>query len=164
MITVEPTTNELYIQSVFLNPSIYADMRDDSAPTDPTELISLMPSMTSIPGFFLRAFVDGIPAGCWWLIWKGDKVEAHTALMANCRGKRAIQATRMAIQWVFDNTKASAITSYAWSDSPAVAWFCRAVGMSQRETKPWPTTRSGKPVDITYFEIGRTIQCLPSQL
>ncbi len=155
VITVDLTTDELYIQSVFLNPTIYDDMRDDSCPVDSDACIHMMPAMKSIPGFFLRALVDGVPAGCWWLMWKGDKVEAHTALLENCRGRRAIVATRAAIRWVFENTSAKAITSYAWSDSPAVAWFCRAVGMHETSTAPWPATRRGKAVDIMYFEIAR---------
>lgn len=154
-VTVEPTTDEPYIQSVFLNQEIYNEMRDDSCPVDSAILSGNMPVVKSIPGFFLSAIVDGIPAGCWWLIWKGRKVEAHTALLENCRGRKAIVATRMAIKWVFDNTSAEAITSYAWSDSPAVAWFCRAVGMTSRHTEKWPSLRKGKPVDITWFEIGR---------
>lgn len=153
VITVEPTTDESYIKSVFLNPSIYADMKDDSSPSDPSALADR--DIMSIPGFFLRCLVDGAPAGVWWLIRKGDAVEAHTALMENCRGRSAIRATRMAIEWVFANTGAQAIMSYAWSDSPAVAWFCRAVGMSATRTEPWTSTRNGRAVDIQWFTINR---------
>lgn len=152
-ITVEPTTDVPYIKSVFLNPTIYDQMRDDSCPADPASLHDT--DILSIPGFFLRALVDGVPCGVWWLIWKGDRVEAHTALTDKCRGRDAITATKQAIAWVFGHTEAEAITSYAWSDSPAVAWFCRAVGMSKNETKAWPSTRSGKPVSITYYAVNR---------
>lgn len=154
-ILVEQTYDESYIKAVFLNPAIYHMMRDDSCPKEPKELSRA--EIMGVPGFFLKAFVDGMPAGIWWLIWKGRKVEAHTALLENCRGRKAIQATKQAIQWVFDNTSAEAITSYAWSDSPAVAWFCRAVGMQPTSTTPWPHTRNGAKVDITHYEIGRTL-------
>jgi Protein of unknown function (DUF2824) len=153
MISVEPTTDETYIKSVFLNPTTYRDMSDDSCPADPATLMGV--NIMAVPGFFLRALVDGVPCGVWWLIWRGDTVEAHTALTPECRGARAIKATKAAIQWVFANTNAAAITSYAWSDSPAVAWFCRAVGMTKTETKPWPATRQGKPVEISYYAIQR---------
>jgi hypothetical protein len=153
-ITVEPTTDEQYIKSVFLNPTIYSQMSDDSCPSQPSDLAGA--NIMAIPGFFLRAMIDGVPAGVWWLIWKeGDRVEAHTALTDICRGRAAIEATKKAIQWVFENTDAEAITSYAWSDAPAVAWFCRAVGMSKSETKPWPNTRKSKPVEITYYSVNR---------
>lgn len=161
MITVEPTTDEAYIKSVFLNPTIYASMKDDSSPVDPQSLADR--DIMGIPGFFLKAIVDGIPAGAWWLIWKGDQVEAHTALMDNCRGARAIRATRMAIRWVFENTRAAAITSYAWSDSPAVAWFCRAVGLIELERAPWPNTRNGHVVHIRWFTLKRNAQTTGEQ-
>lgn len=153
VITVEQTTDESYIKSVLLNPSIYAQMKDDSCPYEPTVLCGL--DIRAIPGFFLKAIVEEEPAGIWWLIWKGDKVEAHTALLENCRGRDAIRATKTAIEWVWNHTKASAITSYAWSDCPAVAWFCRAVGMHETESAPWPATRKGLPVTITHFLINR---------
>lgn len=152
-ITVEPTTDEQYIKSVFLNPAIYDQMRDDSCPSDSSSLRDT--NIMDIPGFFLRAMLDGIPCGVWWLIWKDDKVEAHTALTDKCRGRLAIEATKQAIEWVFSHTEAQAITSYAWSDSPAVAWFCRAVGMSKDNTKAWPNTRSGKPVSVSYYSVKR---------
>lgn len=152
-VTVEPTTDEFYIKSVFLNPTIYAMMRDDNSPADPLALMGV--NIKAIPGFFLRVLVDGVASGVFWLIWKDDKLEAHTALLSGCRGARAIKAARAAQAWVWANTGAKAVTSYAWSDSPAVAWFCRAVGMVAVGTKPWPATRSGRSVDITYYNINR---------
>lgn len=153
VITVEPTTDELYIKSVFLNPTIYAEMKDDSCPAEPTVLSAT--DIKSIPGVFLRVLLGGNPVGVFWLIWKGTVLEAHTALLPACRGRRAIDATRAAMRWVWEHTKASAVTSYAWSDSPAVDWFCRAVGMEETETKPWHATRNGHSVDITHFNINR---------
>lgn len=152
-ITVEPTTNEPFIKSVFLNPTIYAEMKDDSCPSEPTMLSGV--DIRAIPGFFLRVLVDGIAGGVFWFIWKGDSVEVHTALLENCRGSRAIRAARLARDWVFGNTSAKAVTSYAWSDAPAVAWFCRAMGMKRTRTEPWPATRGGKAVEMGYYTLNR---------
>lgn len=153
VITIERTTDEPYIKSVFLDPTIYASMKDDSCPESPMILAAV--DIKAIPGFFLRVLVDSVPCGCFWLIWRGSSLEGHTALLSRARGRIAVDATLAAIRWVFGNTDADKITSYAWSDSPAVAWFCRAVGMSPTRTERWPNTRDGKPVGITYFEIGR---------
>lgn len=153
VITVEPTSDESYIKSVFLNPSIYADMKDDSSPSDPSVLADR--DIMGIPGFFLRVLMDGVACGVFWLIRKDGGVEAHTALLPTCRGRAAITATRKAMQWVFDNTDAAFIRSYAWSDSPAVAWFCRAVGLKPAERAPWPNTRNGASVDIQWFNLNR---------
>ena len=154
-ITVEPTTDEGYIKSVFLNPAIYLPMTDDSCPKEPGSLMDA--PIMEVPGFFMKALVGGVPAGVWWFIWKGNKVEAHTALAENCRGRRAIIATKKVIEWVFGNTPAEAITSYAFSDSPAVGWFCRAVGLRATSTEVWPTTRNGNSVDVTHYEIQKPI-------
>ncbi len=130
-ITIEKTTDEAYIKSVFLNPTIYSEMKDDSCPDNPEAVGAAF--IRTIPGFFLKVIVGGVPAGAFWLIWKGETVEAHTALLQNCRGRCAINATKAAIRWVFENTGAKAITSYAWSDSPLASWLCRAVGMTRRD-------------------------------
>lgn len=152
-ITVEPTADEQYIKSVFLNPIIYDQMRDDSCPILGEDLATAR--IMDVPGFFLRVLMGGLSVGCFWLIKKGSGYEAHTALLPPCRGRSAVVAARKAIQWVFEHTGASEITSYAWSDSPAVRWFCRAAGLSERDTRPWPNTRGGNPVDITYYGISR---------
>lgn len=152
-ITVEPTTDESYIKSVFLNPTIYAEMKDDSCPESPTMLSGV--DIKAIPGIFLRVLMGSESVGAFWLIWKGDTLEAHTALLPVCHGRNAIRAARAAMLWVWEHTGARAVTSYAWSDSPAVAWFCRAVGMTADRTEAWKATRSGKPVNITYFNINR---------
>ncbi len=152
-ITISKTEDQPYIESVFLNPTIYAEMKDDSCPSEPSLLAGA--DIRSIPGFFLKVMVGDIPAGAFWLIWKDDAVEAHTALLQNCRGRLAVEATKKAIDWVFSNTAAKAITSYAWSDSPLASWLCRAVNMRKGETKAWPSKRNGKAVDITYYAIQR---------
>jgi len=153
MITIEQTHDADYVKSIFLNREIYAKMKDDSCPEEPTELANR--DMMSVPGFFLKVLVDGVAAGCYWLIWQDSKVEAHTALLENCRGSTAIEATKKAMKWVFEHTTASAIRSYAWSDSPAVKWFCRKLGMLEMSHAPWPEKRDGKIVYITYFELPR---------
>lgn len=150
---IEQTTDETYIKSVLFNPTIYASMCDDSCPKEPTVLFGV--DIKAIPGFFLKVLINDIPCGLYWAIWRGDHVEAHTALLETCRGRNAIKATKAAIRWVFDNTSAKSVDSYAWSDCPAVKWFCRAVGMTETKTEKWPNTRNGASVNITYFSVER---------
>jgi hypothetical protein len=153
MIEVVPTTDTEYIRSVFLNPEIYDAMRDDSCAASPDDFAWKDPR--TIPSICLKVLVDGIAAGCYWLIWRERSLEAHTALLPNCRGRAAIEATRKALAWVFGNTSAFAVTSYAWSDSPLARWLCRKVGMTESLTARWPATRRGKEVNITYYELTR---------
>jgi hypothetical protein len=153
VIAIEKTTDEQFIKSVFLNPEIYAGMKDDRCPDEPVFLSSV--DMKALPGFFLRATVDGVVAGCYWLMWKGRDLEAHTALLPHCRGGVALAVTREALRFVFANTECGRVISYAWSDCPAVKWFCRKVGMTELLTCSYPNTRKGQMVDVTYYSISR---------
>lgn len=150
-IRIEPTEDLDYAVSVFSNPAILDGMADDSCKEIPIE--GYYAAFKTIPGYFLKVVCNGAESGLFWLIRQGKGVEAHTALMPNCRGRDAMWATKAAIKWVFENDKAEFIRSYTWSDSPQVRWLCRAVGMTEGETNAWPNTRKGKPVDITYFTI-----------
>ncbi len=154
-ISIEPTTDVLYIKSILMNQDIYSATKDDSLPATPAFIDDI--DVLSIPGFFLKVMADGVQAGLFWLIWKGSGVEAHTGLLPNCRGRNAIKATKMAIDWVFSNTKATFINSHAWSDSPAVKWFCLAVGMSHDRTEKYKSTRNGLPVLISHYTILKQI-------
>lgn len=152
-IAVDITYDMTYVCSVLFQPEILAALKDDACDMPIDQMRNTV--LHGLPGFFLKAQVDGEDAGLWWLVWRGNSVEAHTALLPNCRGACAIEATKQAIRWVFLHTEAQAIVSYSWGDSPAVKWFCRKVGMHQQETLPWHTTRNGEPVSITYFSINR---------
>lgn len=153
LISVEKTDDMDYVSLILCDSSMRKSMIDDSCQSDVSKIVDAIKKM---PGFFLSASVNNHKAGIWWLRWISDsEVEAHTALLPACRGRSAIIATKEAISWVFENTQATKISSYAFSDSPKVDWFCRAVGMSQSETKDWPNTRDGKPVKITYFTINK---------
>ncbi len=153
-VSIERTEDAEWALSMFLNRDIYEAMRDDACPDDPAKL---MGTKIDLPGgIFLKANLeDGAPCGVFWLLPREGGYEAHTALLPTCRGAMAVCAAKEAIRWVFDNTDAREITSYAWSDTPQVKWFCRSVGMTARNTTDWPNTRSGRPVKITYYGIRR---------
>lgn len=153
VVTVEPTQDLEYVESVFLSPAIYRQMSDDSCP--PAE--SLAGAFGLLGGMFMKCLVNGVPCGAFWLRDKGDDMEVHTALLENCRGRNAIRAAKSLTDWVFGNTDHQRIVSYSWSDSPAVAWFCRACGMTPTTTENWPSTRNGMPVEVTHFQITKPI-------
>jgi hypothetical protein len=153
MITVSPTTDIDYIKSVFLSPAIFFAMRDDSCAESPVGY--KFPALEEMGGYFLRVAKDGADAGVFWFRSVANSLEAHTALLPGCRGRDAITAAKLAVQWIFDNTGIQRITSYAWSDSPVAAWLCRMAGLEEFDEQPWLSTRNGRPVNITYFQIQR---------
>lgn len=151
-IAIHPTTDYDYISQVFHNPTIYSQMIDDSCPKDPAQLIV---AACQLPGFFLKALLNGQAVGLFWLMWRNGSLEAHTALLPECRGRNAIRMTKEALKWCFQNTETKEVRSYAWSDCPVVRWFCRSVGLVEEKTELWSNTRNGQPVNITYFSINR---------
>lgn len=152
-VTVEPTTDETYIKSVFLNPEIYATIRDDSCPTDPALLNGL--DFKAIPGIFLKVLVGGKPEGLFWFTWSGAGVDSHLGMTENCRGNRAVKAARAAVKWIFGNTQAAFLAAHVWSDSPAVEWICRKAGLKKIGVSAYPNKRNGRAVDMIEYSIKR---------
>ncbi len=150
MITVEPTTDTDYMQEVISNPKVYQDTKDDSLPPSPAfvDFQGLMEAGV----VFLKAIRDGISAGIFMFVPKGRGVyEAHTILLPNCRGSAAIKAARAAVSWMFGRTICREVRSYSFSDTPAVQWFAKAVGLHEISRQPHPSTRGGKPVEMIYY-------------
>ena len=46
-------------------------------------------------------------------VMKGDSMSLHACINPECRGKRAVEAAKSCIEWVFSNTKAKRITTRA---------------------------------------------------
>jgi len=155
MITVEPTTDIAFIDAVMHDPSVLPGLVDDSV-QDPLS-ISVGAVLKIIKGIFLKISEDGVGRGWVWLIDKGQKIyEAHTALLATLRGSRAVKAVKMCARWLFEHTDAEEIQSYAWSDAPQTLLFAKWVGLKPYRTEPYPMTRHGKEVSITWLAVSRS--------
>jgi hypothetical protein len=150
MITIDRSYDVSLIDSIIRNPSIYASMSDDSCPKDSSDVTIAGLIDTCI---FPVVRMDGAVAGCFMLEPHNNVFVAHTALLPICRGKDAIRAGKELLKWVFSNTECRELTSYAFSDSPHVDWFARAVGLHVTGTDDYPNTRNGKKVSITKFSI-----------
>ena len=154
MITVTPTRDVDFINSVMRSPGIYAGLADDSCPKlDNFDMAVAL----EIPGcLFLQILDDGAPSGWFMLLPKGGEVlEVHTATLASCRGKKAVRAALAAEEWIFTNTPCAEITSYALSDSKQTVVFALLSGLSITGRKPHDATRNGKPVDIITLSISK---------
>jgi hypothetical protein len=150
MITIDRSYDVDLIDYIIRNPSIYASMSDDSCPSDPSRVTVESVIDTCL---FLLVKIDAVVSGCFMLEPNDKSYTAHTALLPNCRGRRAISAGRAMLKWVFGNTECREVTSYAFSDSPHVDWFARAVGLRVTGVADYPNTRNGKHVSVTNFSI-----------
>lgn len=150
MISVEPTTDTQYMASVISDPKVYQETKDDSlAPESPAVDFGALMQAGVV---FLKAVRDGVNAGIFMFVPKERGIyEAHTILLPNCRGAAAIKAARAAVDWMFSHTLCREVRSYAFSDSPAVQWFAKAVGLHEISRQPHPATRNGNPVEMIYY-------------
>ena len=76
-------------------------------------------------------------------------VEMHTIMGKTCRGKKALQAGKLAVDYV--KSKGYGIVGYTFSDSPAQLWFAKKLGFSESSRSVHSTTRHGKPVDLIHL-------------
>lgn len=150
MITIDRSYDVDLIDSIIRNPSIYASMSDDSCPSDPSRVTVAGLIDTFV---FLLVKMDDVVSGCFMLEPHGTTYCAHTALLPVCRGRNAIKAGIEMLKYVFGRTDCKEVSSYAFSDSPHVDWFARAVGLHVTGVDDYPNTRNGKPVSVTNFSI-----------
>jgi hypothetical protein len=82
--------------------------------------------------------------------------EAHTMLTDRCRGSNALEAGKMAIEWIWANTNFTEVTSFTFSDRPQISWYMRMLGLVKTSDEDWPNTRDGKPVKVLRYSISKS--------
>lgn len=81
--------------------------------------------------------------------------EAHSQYLPSARGKRALAATREAVDWMFRNTDCRAITTMVPADNrPAEALAVRC-GLKLYDEVPHAWPRQGRMVAARYFALSR---------
>ena len=150
---VYPTKDITVIKGIFGLPYIYSACRDDSCPEDPSGF-DFRAAMNSWIFLEVRRYPNSLPVGVFMFTPVDEHtVEAHTLMTKFCRGSDAIDAGRKATKWIFENTKATKIVSYSFSDSPQVYWFARKLGLTKTSEEPWEATRNGKKVTVNRLAI-----------
>jgi len=98
----------------------------------------------------LEVLEDGNAAGVFAFRAAGEGVlEMHTIMGRECRGRKALEAGAMAVNYV--KTKGYKIVSCVFSDAPAQMWFAKKLGFSETARQPHHTTRHNAPVDVVYL-------------
>lgn len=150
MITVERTDAIDLLREMVADPSVYRSMADDASPA--AEALPL-DRLQGIGARLYNVLKDGLGVGVFVLFPKPDDAwEAHTVLGPKCRGKDAVVAARLFLQRAFADG-AKLITSYAFSDAPAVKWFCRVMGLRETGSAEHANTRNGQPVRVHFYAI-----------
>jgi hypothetical protein len=158
MIKVVPTFDAHLIDTMIRLPYIWSEITDDSCPKDPgvldipfivKECVNLAVIHENEHGF------DTL--GVYILVPKNPStIEAHTLLTDRCRGAMAVEAGHRAMEWIWENTPYTEITSFTWSDRPHVAWYMNTLGFHKNSEEDWPQTRDGKKVKIWRYSISKS--------
>jgi hypothetical protein len=85
--------------------------------------------------------------------------EVHAAFMPSLRGRRAIQAGKAVLSWIWDNTSLPTLKAYVYSHRPDVRFFARIMGFHPTTVENDGSTVNGISVLKTNFLLPRP--CLP---
>lgn len=87
--------------------------------------------------------------GCFPIHAEGDGCYAvHVDLLPACRGLAAVERSREAMEFIFDNTDARVLLAYVPAMNPRARWVSRQLGFEPITTIPnaWPV--AGQLFDI----------------
>lgn len=151
-ITVDQNRDLEWFNTLLNHAEIYPTMKDDRSPAPGA--LSVAPLMSNYENLFLKVHADDKPVGGFILVYKGLGIyEVHTMLLPEGRGAPGIRAGRLGEEWMFRNTNALELTSYAWDTSPQTVMFAKLCGFKQAGRRPWPATVGGKTVFADYLSI-----------
>lgn len=131
---------------------VFANSTDDHCPSK--DKISLSSVLSNRNNLCLVVDIDGQPAGMFICIHCSDHCyEGHIALLPACRGKDAIEAIRLAVNWVFLNTKATRIVGPTPASNRPALWAIRQAGFTKVAIRERTTKIGGKDTHYIISEI-----------
>lgn len=141
------------------DPSIYDKVKDDTSPE--VGQFSLASAMGNPENVFLRvnardelAESPTVIAGGFCFVYRGYGIyEVHTMLLPKFRGKFAIIAGRLVMEWMFTRTNALTLTSFARADCPEAEVFATLSGFKKDGVRPWRKSIGGAPMETTYLSL-----------
>lgn len=140
------------ITETLRHPRIYPHITDDSCPVDPKEFY---PSIGD-PLVHLGVFDEDEYLGLFLVhphsvfMW-----EVHTCLLPHAWGTRAVQAAKMLIQWVFDNTSCQRLITSVPQGNPLALRLARNAGMTVYGINPKSLQRDGILIDQTLLGLNK---------
>lgn len=151
MLSIEPSTDYDLIRSVVTHEKVYPLLIDDFSPAveqyrpneNPGLLYLVARDAAELLGLWMFAPENGV---CW---------QVHTALLPPCRGKRAIQAVKAMLAWIWENTRCQRITTNVPSDNPAALMFAKWAGMKVVGVNEKSFQRNGELLDQTILGLSR---------
>ncbi len=138
-----------YFNRMMNHPDIYPFVRDDSI--DGQIDVSVLNKKANV---FLKVEVDGHEAGFAFFVAKGVFCyEMHSGMLSDFRGAIAIKSGISVLDWMFVNTDAETISTFAWSSAKNVIFAARQVGFKEVSRSPWKSTVNGERIDRIVYSL-----------
>lgn len=142
-VSIERSTDYAALTSIARHPAIYGSMADDYSPA---------PDDYHVPNgehlIYLLAQLDGVPRG-FWLFAPQNHVcfEVHTVLNPQLFGTRALDAAKMAENWIWSNTTCRRMFTNVPVTNRLALRFAKAAGMVEFGINENSYLKNGKLID-----------------
>jgi hypothetical protein len=136
---------------ILRHPDVYPWIRDDFSP--PVEDFNAAP-MLSLDSVY---FLNPLP-GCLFILAPfvtSTMFEGHTAVLPESRGKLAISAGKLAIQWMFDHTPCERIVGFFPDTNRRALMGAIHMGMKRTHRLPGGIRIDGQAVDLVMVEVAK---------
>lgn len=142
-----------YFDRVIKKAPLWARISQDNGPT--RKQFTLSPLVEREENVFLRVYVDEKPAGFFVAVWRFSCLyEAHVAL--ECRGAAALEAGRMARDYMFVATDCTRLTTFCPGNHPEVLRFARLCGLQFEHEREAGWVKEKKVYPLTFVSITLT--------
>lgn len=143
---IEPTTDASLITSVVTHPSIWPHVSDDSVRVD-----EYHPTIDGL--IWLKVFDDNL-LGI-YMIQRHNFInyEIHTCMLPSAWGKKAKQASKLVLDWIFSNTECMKLITHVPEDNPLALRYAKNAGLMVEGNNRKSIMKNGKLLDQTQLGI-----------
>ncbi len=137
---IERTFNRHVVKFVATHNDVWRNVTDDQGPSKSAyeplmddRVVYLLVKLDDerVGGMFMFMPVNGVTA------------EVHTTLLKPCRGRLALEAARLAREWMWNNTKFLRITTTVPEYNKAALLFSKWTGMKEYGMNPESIVKDG---------------------
>lgn len=151
MLSVAPTVDYELIRGIATHPKIFSRISDDDTPLREEWSPMQHPALT-----YLLASDEEGPCGYWMLQPHASYLlEVHTVLLPRVWGPKAIDLARIAIQWVWANTKTQRMFTLVPEFNRVALKFAEASGFKVFGDQPGAYLKNGKLHSIVYLGLSK---------
>ena len=147
MIRIERTRAPHLVKQILTHPSIWPHIGDDSTEKPDDFEPRMGPDVYRLVGYDeagIGALFDFYP-------YTGLMFEGHVATLPHWRGRKALEAGRLALDWIWRNTERRKVMTMIAGDLPAARWYVGRLGFKKVGVLTGAIQRNGAVLDMHIF-------------